>query len=267
MNFSLFRLFVRLQLVLLAVLWANASFAQSTNAYAGGNCTGINGMYVSLGNDTSGILGNTTKENNLLNFARNNGINYLIMYNLQGMGATSTRATQLASLISRAKTQYGIHQVGAALGAAASADEIVNYNNAHATNERIDVLNLEYEFWNEADRATAFDNTINILNYFKNVGTANNLETEIYIGWITATEGIRLGNAVDRVLVHFYRMNDTDIINYGIERLQYLANASRKVRVAPIFSNEGPTNTGDPTSYFMGPWLETHQPRGKIILK
>lgn len=232
--------------------------AQAPSAYAGGDCTSINGMYVAVGYGTTGILGNTTKENALLNFARNNGVNYLILYNLEGMDVTSTRASQLASLISRARADYGIHQIGAALGAAESADMVIAYNNAHAANERIDVLNLEYEFWNETNRAAAFNNAISILNYFNTLGATHNLESEIYIGWITEAEGVALGNTADRILVHFYRKTDADIINYGIERLQYLAGASRNVRIAPIFSNEGPANTGDPTSYFMGPWLETH---------
>ena len=246
------------KILLCILILSGSAAAQTPSAYAGGNCTNINGMYVAVGNGTTGILGNTAKENALLNFARNNGVNYLIMYNLEGMDVTSTRASQLASLISRARADYGIHQIGAALGAAESADMVVAYNNAHTANERIDVLNLEYEFWNQANRATAFNNAISILNYFNTLGATHNLESEIYIGWITEAEGIALGNTADRVLVHFYRQTDVGIIDYGIERLQYLAGASRKVRIAPIFSNEGPANTGDPTSYFMGPWLETH---------
>ena len=244
--------------LLCILILSGSAAAQTPSAYAGGDCTSINGMYVAVGYGTTGILGNTAKENALLNFARNNGVNYLIMYNLEGMDVTSTRASQLASLISRARADYGIHQIGAALGAAESADMVVSYNNAHTANERIDVLNLEYEFWNQANRATAFNNAISILNYFNTLGATHNLESEIYIGWITEAEGIALGNTADRVLVHFYRQTDVGIIDYGIERLQYLAGASRKVRIAPIFSNEGPANTGDPTSYFMGPWLETH---------
>ena len=254
-----------LKISMVFLLWLVSAVlvnAQTTcNAFVGNLCTEINAMYVKL--DTTpritGVLGNTTAENAMLKFARDNGINYLIMYDLQGLVANSTRANQLASLISRAKTQYGVQQVGAALAESQFADNIVAYNNSRAANERIDVLNVEREFWRSTtNRAAEFDETINVLNYFKNVGTANNLITEIYIGWITANEGARLGNAVDRVLVHYYRQNDTDIVNYGIERLQYLAAASRKVKVIPIFSNEGPTTTDDAETYFMGNWLATN---------
>lgn len=234
---------------------------QTCNAFVGDSCTQINAMYVKLDSTSriAGVLGNTTAENTMLKFARDNGINYLIMYDLQGLVANSPRATQLASLIARAKTQYGVQQIGAALAESHFADNIVAYNNSHTANERIDVLNVEREFWRStSNRAAEFDTTINILNYFKETAVANNLTTEIYIGWITATEGVRLGDAVDRVLVHYYRQTDTDIINYGLERLQYLAGASRQVKVIPIFSNEGPSTTDDAETYFMGNWLATN---------
>ncbi len=246
--------------VMLLLSLVVSQITQAASTYSGGVCTTISGTYVSLGRGQSGaLLGDTAQENSLLNFSRNNGINYLILYDLNDLVANSARATQVASLISRARTQYGVQQVGAALGDTTGANNIVAYNNAHTATERIDVLNLESEFWNQADRATALNNVINILDSFKSLAVANNMETEYYIGWLNdATEGARIGNAVDRVLIHFYRKDDTDILNYGIERLQYLSAASRKVRIAPIFSNEGPANTGDPTSYFMGPWLDTH---------
>lgn len=239
-------------------LASSLSSASFSSTRADISTTGqLYGLYVSL--DLGGKnspLGNANKEDAFLKFIRNNGFNYLIAYGLEGMSATSTQATQLASLIKRARSQYGVRQIGAALGSAAEANTVVAYNNAHASDERIDVLNLEYEFWNKTDRAAEFTTTINILNSFKKVAVANNLETEIYIGWITETEGAQIAAAVDRVLVHYYRTDDQDIINYGIERLQYLSSANKKIRIAPIFSAEGPTNTADVP--FMGTWLETH---------
>lgn len=261
-NIFALRLIKFLVIVHLSLFSAISAYAQSTcNAFVGGVCSDINAMYVKLDGTAqiAGVLGDTAAENAMLKFARDNGINYLIMYDLQGLVASSTRATQLASLISRAKTQYGVQQVGAALAESHFADNIVAYNNNHAANERIDVLNVEREFWQSAtNRAAEFEETINVLNYFKNIGTTNNLITEIYIGWITATEGTRLGDAVDRILVHYYRQHDTDFVNYGVERLQYLATASRKVKIIPIFSNEGPTTTADAEAYFMGNWLATN---------
>lgn len=258
MNISSLKNYFRRSVAVASALALSAHcLALEPSAYIGGDCRSINGLYVSTGmGGVNGLLGDTAKENTFLAFVRDNGFNYLIMYGLTTMDPTSVEADQLASLISRAKTEYGIHQVGVALGNKAGADRVVAYNNAHAEIERIDVLNLEYEFWNHVDRTAAFNYVINVLGYFETLGASNNLETEIYIGWISAAEGAQLGDAADRILVHFYRQTDQGIINYGIERLQYLAAANQKVRIAPIFSNEGPANTNDIP--FMGEWLETH---------
>ncbi|WP_020208585.1 discoidin domain-containing protein [Gilvimarinus chinensis] len=242
---------------LVFVLLSQMANAQ-TSAFVGGECVAINGMYVSLKRGQESLLGDFSKETELLEFSKTNGINYFILYDLEGMGGDPQRQTQLANFISRAKNNYGIQEIAAALGAAASADEVANYNDSHAFDERIDVLNLEFEFWNQTDREQAFSDTLSILSHFETVASSHNLQTEIYIGWITASEGAALADAVDRVLVHYYRQNDVNILQYGLERLEYLASGNTSVKVAPIFSNEGPSNTGDPTAYFMGPWLEDH---------
>ncbi|RZA05372.1 MAG: hypothetical protein EOO68_06725 [Moraxellaceae bacterium] len=247
-----------------SVTSSSSSSTETVNVVSNGK---LYGLYVSLdkGHPNS-PLGSAEKQDAFLKFVRDNGFNYLIMYGLEGMSASSTHATELAALIKRSRAQYGVVQIGAALGSAEEANTVVTYNKAHTIDERIDVLNVEYEFWNMPDRVAAFANTINMLNTFKAVGLANNMETEIYIGWITAAEGEQLANAADRILVHYYRTNDETIIDYGIERLQYLAAGiektgskktnRKKIRIAPIFSAEGPTNTADVP--FMGTWLETH---------
>lgn len=213
------------------------------------------GMYVSLNpGRINALLGNLEREDQFIKFVRDNGFNYLIFYDLEGLNPTSTTAKQFAALVSRAKLTAGVKSVAAALGDVSEADTVVAYNHGRPESERINVLNVEYEFWNMPDRATAFNNTIAMLEHFKFVGTVNDLQTEIYVGWINATEAVRLANVTDRILVHYYMQTDVTIINYGIERLEWLSTASRKVKVAPIFSNEGPKNTNDLP--FMGCWLE-----------
>lgn len=213
------------------------------------------GMYVSLNTGRSNaLLGNVAREDQFIRFVRDNGFNYLIFYDLEGLNPTSTTAKQFAALVSRAKLTAGVNKIAAALGHIGEADTVVAYNHGRPESERINVLNVEYEFWNMPDRATAFNNTIAMLEHFKSVGTVNDLQTEIYVGWINATEAVRLGNVTDRILVHYYMQTDATIINYGLERLEWLSAASRKVKIAPIFSNEGPKNTNDLP--FMGCWLE-----------
>lgn len=233
-----------------AVSSVTSSAATSSKATAG-----LYGLYVSLHmgrNDQ--LLGNAQREEQFIKFVRDGGFTYLIFYELEGMGPASIKAQQFASLVSRAKLTAGVTEVGAALGDAGEADTVVAYNNGKPAFERIDVLNVEYEFWNKPDRKTEFTTTISMLERFKTVAMANQLTTEIYIGWVDATEAVSLANVTDRILVHYYRPNDINIVNFGIERLEWMAAASRKVKVAPIFSSEGPKNTYD--APFMGCWLE-----------
>ncbi len=216
---------------------------------------GLYGLYVSLHMGRSDqLLGNSQREEQFLKFVRDNGFNYLIFYELEGMNPTSTKAQQFASLVERAKSTAGVTQVAAALGDVSEAETVVSYNNGRSSLERIDVLNVEYEFWNKTDRKTEFATTISMLERFNAVASEHQLMTEIYIGWVDATEAVSLANVTDRILVHYYRQHDIDIVNFGIERLEWMAAASRKVNVAPIFSAEGPNNTYDVP--FMGCWLE-----------
>jgi hypothetical protein len=245
-----------------SVTFSNSSIASSIEASsslssASEASTDLYGLYVALhmGRNNQ-LLGNQQREDQFFKFVRDNGFNYLIFYELEGLDSNSMKAQQLASLIDRAKSTAGVTQVAAALGSANEADTVVAYNNAYAASARIDVLNVEYEFWNKKNRDIEFAKTISMLEYFRKVASANNLVTEIYIGWIDATEAVSLANVTDRILVHYYRQNDVGIVNFGIERLEWLAAASRKVKVVPIFSNEGPNNTNDLP--FMGCWLETN---------
>lgn len=237
-----------------------SSAISSVAASSDSNLPGISaenmyGLYVSLHMGRSDqLLGNTQREEQFINFVRDGDFTYLIFYELEGMSPTSVKAQQFASLVSRAKVTAGVKQIGVALGDASEADTVVAYNNGRPDSERINVLNVEYEFWNKPDRKTEFAKTVSILERFNTVATANNLMTEIYIGWIDATEAVTLANVTDRILVHYYMQTDATIINFGIERLEWLSAASRKVKIAPIFSSEGPKNTYDVP--FMGCWLE-----------
>lgn len=215
----------------------------------------IYGLYVSLHMGRADqLLGNAQREEQFLKFIRDGGFTYLIFYELEGLNPTSVKAQQFASLANRAKSTAGVKQIGAALGDASEADTVVAYNKGRPESERINVLNVEYEFWNKTDRKTEFAKTISMLERFNTVAAANQLTTEIYVGWINATEAVTLANVTDRILVHYYMQTDNTIINFGLERLEWLSAASRKVRIVPIFSNEGPKNTNDLP--FMGCWLE-----------
>jgi hypothetical protein len=241
---------------------ANAQLNSST-AMPGG-CYSTNGMYV---DNVNTIVGNAAAETTLLNYARNNGVNYLIFYSANQL-VSGTRATQFAALIRRAKTEFGIHQIGAICeNASADAPLFVAYNNGRSVLEKIDVFNLEFEFWaanldalgycgylasyGGCTRANAFRFYIDQINVLESLGTPQNVETEVYIGWATDDEARQIANAVDRVLIHAYRQNDVNIIEYTESRLRALGTGNKRIKLAPIFSSEGPQYP----EAFMGTWL------------
>lgn len=65
------------------------------------------------------ILGNTAREDSVLLFAKNNGFNYITLYNVYQVNSATpltntTSAQGFANFISKAKTQYSITEVGVA---------------------------------------------------------------------------------------------------------------------------------------------------------
>lgn len=247
------------------------NFKLDGSASIANKCVTINGMYV---DGLNAKLGNITEENKILQFAKNNGFNYLLIYELNRIMLTTTKQNQLAAFIKRAKTEYDIDQIAAIVESAIGIQDFVTFNTSRAANERFDVFNLEFEFWQSdakladlgycdyltnygtCNRTNAFRFYIDQIKALEAAATPINVETEVYIGWPTEAEATAIANEVDRVLVHYYRTNDINLMAYGQERLRGLAAGNKKIRVAPIFSSEGPGNTADEP--FMGDWLITN---------
>ena len=99
------------------------------------------------------ILGNTVKEDSLLQYAADSSYNYLALYDLQTINfSNSTQVNTLASFIRKAKETYGIASIGA-VGENYNTflNKIAPYNaNRTNVNEKFDVFNLEFEFWTTA---------------------------------------------------------------------------------------------------------------------
>ncbi len=235
------------------------------------------GFYV---NDFKNIIGDTQKENELLAFAQNEGFNYLLLYNLYYIHnnlfniTDPVTSTPLSSFIHRAKTDYGIIQVGAVGETSQSFDNIDQYNQLqinHPT-QLIDIYNIEFEVWNSSlinsyycgayldefgypcTKNGAFDFFIGELIAIHDLTQLRGLITEAYIGLPTAAQSQLIGVNSDRVLVHYYRKSDVykngnSIYNYKSYRLPDLAPSTGVLNVMPVFSSR---------SYAMGPWLVDH---------
>ena len=227
----------------------------------------MRGFYV---NGFDNILGNTSSETALLTYAQANNYNYLCLYSLGSVDLTSTTVkNKLASFISRAKTQYGVTQVGAA-GEIYSffANYIIPYNAGRSVaTEKIDVLNFEFEFWIAStvasqycsqyltpnhlscDSAGAFAFAKSQFTSIDNAAAANGLMSEVYFGWPNKGQMQWFAQRADRILLHAYRVSDSDIYTYTKNRLIDIASVNTVVNVMIIFSSE---------SEYMGPWLNTH---------
>ncbi len=223
----------------------------------------IRGLYV---NRFYKIIGNKAKTNELLNYAKKHNFNYLLLYSTRTIDKNlfslkdSIASLPLANFIYRAKTEFGIKQIGAIREGVSGFKNLVAYNKIYDKNplKKFDVFNLEFEFWNKTVIKESYcKSDLRQLYYGCNVRGAfkyymenlkklyelcqqNNIICETYIGHPTRRQSKKLINYTDRVLVHYYRPTDifddgTSIYNYIKKRLYYLSS-KRNITVIPIFS-------------------------------
>ncbi len=233
----------------------------------------IKGLYI---DGFSQILGNPEKEDSLLNYAQQNGFNYLTLYDLWPVHVTYdltnvSTSVVLASFIENAKENYGIIQVGAAGENFFFFNNVIKPYNIQHTNplQKFDVYNVEFEFWNEetitpgnyycttylnpegytCDNAGAFSYFEKLIRQVDSLTNIEGIINETYVGWFTQDQAITIGNTVDRILLHDYISNYSWIYSYIDSRLEYIAARNEVTDVIPIFSAE---------PNFMGPWLSTN---------
>lgn len=233
----------------------------------------IKGLYV---DGFSQILGNTVKEDSLLNYAQQNGFNYLALYDLWPVHVTYnltnfSSSSVLANFIQDAKQNYGVTQVGAIGENFFFFNNVIQIYNTQHTNplHKFDVYNVEFEFWNTnsispgdyycttylqpdgyaCDTAGAFSFYAKLITQVDSIANIAGVISETYVGWFSQPQAITIGNTVDRILLHDYISNYAWLYSYIKTRLQYIAARNVVTKVIPIFSAE---------PSFMGPWLTTN---------
>ena len=202
------------------------------------------GMYV---DQLTNIVGNAAAESSVLQYALANQITYLALY----VGSGKLTNT-LSSFIQRAKTNYGIQQIGFVGQNTNDFNNYTNYNNLYAG--KADVFNLEYEYWNLTPRD--FDGYMGRLQYLNYLTTPLGLQVEAYVGWPSNSEITQIAGQVDRLLVHCYVTNPTNAYTYGWTnnyRWYYAGLATNRATLWPIFSCESSNYYSDQP--FMGDWL------------
>ena len=227
------------------------------------------GIYV---NSFASILGNTVKEDSLLQYAVDSSFNYLLLYDLHTINfSNSTSVNRLASFIRKARETYGIADIGAVGESYSTFQNKIGPYNAGRTNanEKFSAFNLEFEFWTAAsvnpggyyctqylqpnncscDSSGGFKYFIQNMHLIDSLATVQGVTSETYLGWFNQGQGSQIQRNVDRILLHAYRVDPSSVYGYSKNRLQYLASNNSTVNVAPIFSSE---------PNFMGPWLNSH---------
>lgn len=227
----------------------------------------IRGYYLQ---DVGTWLGNTVLENEILTYTQGNGFNYILFYDLGQINwNNSAQKNQLAAFMNKARTQYGIIQIGGVVEYAGYVSQfLLPYNNSRTSNtEKFDVINMEFEFWLSAsaanyyctkflssagyscDLAGAWQFAWREFKLIDDLCLANSLMSEIYLGWPDLSQMQQLASRADRILLAAYRQNDGDIYAYSKPRLMDIASIGGSTKVITLLSSE---------SVFMGPWLSNH---------
>ena len=221
----------------------------------------------------STILGNTVKEDSVLQYAADSSFNYIALYDLQSINfSNSTSVNKLANFIRKAHQVYGIASIGAVGESYSTFQSKIGPYNSSRTNvdEKFNVFNLEFEFWTTSsvspggnycvqylqpngcscDSSGGFKFFITNMHLIDSLATVQGATSETYLGWFNQGQGSQIQRNVKRILLHAYRVDPSSVYGYSKSRLQYLASNNSVVNVAPIFSSE---------PIFMGPWLNSHQ--------
>jgi hypothetical protein len=217
------------------------------------------GMYIDGANN---IIGNTTKENALITYAVNKGINSFAFYGLKSVISTSANYSKMASFLSRC-SQNGItnfvYVVVYYPGSKNGLDTtyIRKYNNSRSSSaEKFDGVNLEWEFWNGATSWSTYLTTLkSFYNWTRKV--TPNLCNEVYFGWFSnpatmpQTMADEMVTYCDRILLHDYRTSPS--VSYMESRLDYFGLAAvdqgKTKKIIVLFSAEGD---------YMGPYYSSH---------
>ncbi|RMA64510.1 T9SS type A sorting domain-containing protein [Ulvibacter antarcticus] len=242
------------------------------------NTTDFRGLWVTSFKDN--VLGNTTAENELLQYAVDNDLNYLICTNTFQIltapcGSFTPDMIALQSFIDKAHTVYGIEFISGNVGSSATAMEIEAYNNCSDVldSEKFDMITYECEFYNPATNGSCSDFTsyytqlqeIRTIcdNTFSSDPTEH-LVCEVYIGGSGSTglvltnstqgEIVQIANIADHMLVTYYRstpyQSSGNFFNWTIVRLEWMHNLDLPNNVVLLFKSRN-TDSNNMYNYLL----------------
>jgi hypothetical protein len=213
------------------------------------------------------ILGSSKNENKLLDFAKKNNFNTLILYQLNKVdkeySLTDPRKNNiLAQFISKAKTKYKMTHIGASGESANFFTSRIDVYNLmrNKPEEKFDIYNLEYEYWSK--NASGIDGyyCINYLeenkipctregsfNYFlDNLKTlkllSNNqkhvVKVDAYVGYYTQNEITEINKYCDRLIIEAQGKSPELCFSSAKKNLENLYNTNSKIKASIVFSTD-----------------------------
>jgi len=211
------------------------------------------------------ILGSPYKEKKLLSFASKYGFDTLILYELNKVdkqySLTDPRKNNiLAEFIAQAKLKYGISKIGVS-GESADffTDRIQIYNNSRTKpEEKVDVYNLEFEYWSKkasgvdgyycinyleennkpCTRQGSFSFFIDNLKTMKDLAnkSKNDIKVEAYVGYYSSNEIREISKYCDRILVHSKGKNPKVSFQSSKKNLENLNKSRSNIKTSILIS-------------------------------
>jgi hypothetical protein len=206
----------------------------------------------------SSILG-TTEESKLKWYLKDYAFDGMALYRLQDILGIAAKEAQLKAFILDCRTNYGIVVAEAIRGDLVGTTGKLKAYQLSCTSElqKFTSTNLEYEFWNQSDKAAALviDSGYMVGMYTQAMLLA--MEHGQYVGWFPSPIGSRapmvLQKNSTKDIVHYYRAYpDTTYGKYRIDSLnacQRRVDPLAKKKAYIIFSSEVD---------FMRAWLQSH---------
>lgn len=195
--------------------------------------TTVRGLYCDITNPTepfdpeNSILGNKSKEKELLSFAQKHQITYLCINDsiiAAYLGSGWSHDDDVASFFELAKTEYGIKEIGVSGGRKSHFENFISYNQNH-TAAQIDVFSTECHYWSGAvcpcleetaeGNGFPFDEYKCLLQFMKQKADEHGLKVDAFLGRLGnfPNEPQLLYKNTTRVLFNDYRKMD----NYPVQ--------------------------------------------------
>ena len=220
----------------------------------------------------SNILGSYNKQKELFDFAKEHKITNLILYDLNKINerfflGDGNRNKILVDFIKEARKE-GIEKISASGESGEFFKKIIHPYNLSRKNkeERFDIYNLEYEYWNESESKPggyycdtylkngnlACDRDGSFEFYMQSLETmcllAEELDDEVdlddeilveaYIGNFNKKEIEELSFVVDRLLIHNYVAKEERLFPYVKQRLKFIEDIHSDITVSILYSTE-----------------------------